>query len=249
VPLIVAPYGSQLKKTGVASDPLFRWVGAKGYRSTERMFSEIYIRARAYTSMTGRWTTVDPLWPAEPPFEYAKSCPAQNVDVTGLCPSWMLQIPVTGVAICAAWDVTQKLSDPKVTDKHKVKNCGRRQPTVEKHLRDVCDDRLPQLPVGPLRDCMIKRCANVEITCGGRSCFDEDVFGFTPGDPGTSRVGIHICPGAFKKENAGCLGKTIIHEMCHSCGEAGMPPGADIDDYCQSIADGLYGPGKKKCPD
>src|SRR5215472_9542915 len=54
------PYGAQLAKTGVGADPAFRWVGSQGYRQTGKKYSDVYVRARHYDSLGGRWTTKDP---------------------------------------------------------------------------------------------------------------------------------------------------------------------------------------------
>lgn len=80
------PYGAKLSKTGVGGDPAFTWLGSLGYRSTDRSWSEIYVRHRSYGCLTARWTTVDPKWPAEAAFPYCKCNPTTNQDPSGLCP-------------------------------------------------------------------------------------------------------------------------------------------------------------------
>ena len=55
------PYGGLLARTGVASDPSFLWVGSQGYRQTGKKYSDVYVRARHYSSDVGRWTTRDPI--------------------------------------------------------------------------------------------------------------------------------------------------------------------------------------------
>jgi hypothetical protein len=64
------PYGALLSKTGTGADPSFLWVGTPGYRYTGRSHSDYYVRARHYDSTTGRWSTVDPLWPFQPQYGY-----------------------------------------------------------------------------------------------------------------------------------------------------------------------------------
>jgi RHS repeat-associated protein len=82
------PYGSQLSKTGTASDPLFTWVGSQGYRQTGKSYSDVYVRARHYDNATGRWTTQDPFryedgWN---PFAYAQNSAVLVTDPSGrLC--------------------------------------------------------------------------------------------------------------------------------------------------------------------
>jgi YD repeat-containing protein len=53
------PYGELLAKTGTGPDPKFRWVGSWGYRHTSKRFSDVYVRARHYSSQLAQWTTVD----------------------------------------------------------------------------------------------------------------------------------------------------------------------------------------------
>jgi len=55
------PYGATLAKTGTGADPIFGWVGSQGYAGTGKAHSEVYVRARHYSSTSGRWTTKDPL--------------------------------------------------------------------------------------------------------------------------------------------------------------------------------------------
>jgi len=78
------PGGSTLAKTGSGSDPRFLWVGSHGYRTTSRVRSESYVRARHYGQGEGRWSSVDPLWPRESAYGYADGSPASNPDASGL---------------------------------------------------------------------------------------------------------------------------------------------------------------------
>ena len=55
------PYGTTLAKTGTGADPIFGWVGSQGYAQTGKKYAEQYIRARHYSSTSGRWTSKDPL--------------------------------------------------------------------------------------------------------------------------------------------------------------------------------------------
>lgn len=87
------PYGEQLAKTGAGSDPKFRWVGVHGYRQTGKEFSDLYVRARHYSSPACGWTTPDPLKTGCPasPYVYVKQNPMSHLDPTGLrteLPPW-----------------------------------------------------------------------------------------------------------------------------------------------------------------
>jgi len=58
------------------------YVGTLGYHvDSSRRY---YVRARVYDPVTGRWYTVDPLWPDESAYGYVKSAPFITVDYTGL---------------------------------------------------------------------------------------------------------------------------------------------------------------------
>lgn len=78
------PYGTQLAKTGSGSDPAFTWVGQWGYRQTSRKFSDVYVRARHYSSIQAQWVTVDPLWPSELAYVYVAGQPTIIADPAGL---------------------------------------------------------------------------------------------------------------------------------------------------------------------
>lgn len=72
-----AGYGQQVSKTGGGADPKYLWVGGWGYRQG-------YVRRRRYLPSAGSWTSVDPLWPAEPQYAYSGSRPTSSIDPSGL---------------------------------------------------------------------------------------------------------------------------------------------------------------------
>ena len=80
------PYGTQVSKTGVATDPAFRWVGTVGYRQTGANYSEVYIRSRHLSSFLGQWSTLDVEFPNSQPYQYANGSPATFVDQSGDSP-------------------------------------------------------------------------------------------------------------------------------------------------------------------
>lgn len=51
---------------------------------------------------------------------------------------------------------------------------------------------------------------------------------------------IVVCPDAFDPQRCGCLGKTLVHEMAHICGEEHPRP-YECEWY-------MYGPGTPPCP-
>ncbi len=87
------PYGELLAKTGAGVDPAFLWNGTTQSRKTGLAYSDQYNRARHYGTRQGQWTTVDPLWPGESAYGYARQNPGTLVDPEG---DW----PNTGRATC-----------------------------------------------------------------------------------------------------------------------------------------------------
>jgi len=83
------PYGATLAKTGTGADPIFGWVGSAGYAGTGKAHSEMCVRARHYSSASGRWTSKDPIgqdggdWNY---YRYAENSPVGRTDPTGLSP-------------------------------------------------------------------------------------------------------------------------------------------------------------------
>ena len=78
------PYGAQLARTGPATDPPFKWVGARGYRAVGRSFCECYVRARFYSTQLARWIASDPLWPQQTAYGYLQGNPVNSTDPSGL---------------------------------------------------------------------------------------------------------------------------------------------------------------------
>ena len=79
------PYGATLSQSGTTIS--MGWVGSKGYRATGLAHSEFYVKRRHDSDSDGRWTSVDPLWPAELSYAYCICSPTTKIDPSGLnCP-------------------------------------------------------------------------------------------------------------------------------------------------------------------
>jgi len=100
------PYGAQLAKTGTAADPAFTWVGAQGYRQTGRKYSDVYIRARHYSTALALWSTQDPMWPEEEAYIYGLNNPIINIDPSGLSPVRIGPVPPDKVGCDGANGIT-----------------------------------------------------------------------------------------------------------------------------------------------
>jgi RHS repeat-associated protein len=98
-----APYGTQVTKTGTAGDPAFKWNGIWGYRQTGAASAAAYVRARHFDITSGRWTTVDPLWPRQRAYGYVLCSPVRIADPSGLsveCAAEAAAAFVAGFILC-----------------------------------------------------------------------------------------------------------------------------------------------------
>src|SRR5258708_4602952 len=81
------PFGAVLQKTGTGPDPSFQWAGTHGYRQTRSKYSDVYIRARHYDTLNGKWATKDPIEYGNglvSLYTYANNAPIRATDPTGL---------------------------------------------------------------------------------------------------------------------------------------------------------------------
>ena len=139
------PYGALLQKTGSGSDPSFQWVGAQGYRQTGKKYSDVYIRARHYDTLNGRWTTKDPFrfagtdWNL---FRYVGNQPSSFVDPSGLQPqpvTCVLCEPVPSVE--SYFDRLEKLDKRMRDQPHAALGNDAR-----KYVKDRADEKLKLFP-------------------------------------------------------------------------------------------------------
>src|SRR5947209_7489636 len=78
-----SPYGFSNNKTGTATDPRFLWNGSSGYRTRLGAYTSVYVRARHYDAVSGRWISLDALWPEAPAFTYCSAKPTVLIDGSG----------------------------------------------------------------------------------------------------------------------------------------------------------------------
>ena len=78
------PFGAVLNASGPGADPLFRWVGAEGYRTTTLEHADYYVRARHFSTGDGQWTGLDSLWPKESAYSYVLGRTVTLADPSGL---------------------------------------------------------------------------------------------------------------------------------------------------------------------
>jgi RHS repeat-associated protein len=75
-----SPFGELKSRTGTTPTP-FQYIGTRGYYTDPN--NRIYVRARTYQPNYARWMTVDPLWPGESAYGYARGNPVRWVDLQG----------------------------------------------------------------------------------------------------------------------------------------------------------------------
>jgi RHS repeat-associated protein len=94
-----SPFGELKSRTGTTPTP-FQYIGTRGYYTDPN--NRIYVRARTYQPNYARWMTVDPLWPGESAYGYARGNPVRWGDRSGkgcLSTSHVKIIPVA----CPSW--------------------------------------------------------------------------------------------------------------------------------------------------
>jgi RHS repeat-associated protein len=76
-----SPFGELKSRTGTTPTP-FQYIGTRGYYTDPS--SRVYVRARTYQPNYARWMSVDPLWPGESAYGYARGNPVLFIDKSGL---------------------------------------------------------------------------------------------------------------------------------------------------------------------
>jgi RHS repeat-associated protein len=112
------PYGESAARTGTTTAK-FQFVGKNGYYSDNNIRK--YIRYRYLNTYSGIWFSIDPLWPAEPPYSYAENSPLNNIDIFGLMcqkPNACQDLPANLygqciIAICAGKSAYDMVNLPK----------------------------------------------------------------------------------------------------------------------------------------
>ncbi|MFM9874484.1 MAG: RHS repeat domain-containing protein [Fimbriimonadaceae bacterium] len=76
-----SPYG-QVTHTGSNVTP-FTFIGALGYFASGWSMLTSYVRARWYSSVSGQWGSVDPIWPWQKAYQYVEGKPSAWIDPSG----------------------------------------------------------------------------------------------------------------------------------------------------------------------
>jgi len=115
------PYGADLATTGTM--PMYGWAGRSArYRRTSRPHSDIYAWNRHDSTVEGRWTTVDPIWPLERAFTYVDSRPTTRHDRTGRSVTFSSACPPSVKAMVNEW--CRRIATPYSDDlRYRVQDC------------------------------------------------------------------------------------------------------------------------------
>lgn len=113
------PYGEVASRTGSNSTP-FTFCGIWGYFKdlVDRL---LYVRARFLEPNLGRWLTVDPLWPKEPAYTYAKSTPTVRIDPSGVIP--VIPVCVGACVLCGPCLIDMLIVCPPNMEAEKWAKC------------------------------------------------------------------------------------------------------------------------------
>lgn len=78
------PHGEVISRTGNTDTP-FQHGGIYG-AYTDQAGKQEYVKRRQFRPPLGRWLTVDPNWPDQPPYAYCNNSPADTIDPDGSAP-------------------------------------------------------------------------------------------------------------------------------------------------------------------
>jgi RHS repeat-associated protein len=239
-----SPYGRVI--TGVSGAAL-NWLGVTGYYPSGRVQASFYVRARHFCAESGRWNSVDRLWPKQQPYRYSNANPVTYVD-----PSGLYAIDYGSCNTCASqnpfWQgLSGRISQymqmfcKKWKERGGGHNCILRCAYIHNVSLDVeCLDKLCSWgSVDPRITCRYCDPTKILLKCPkGSYCRHDDTRvppcaqakceaggeGGTPGD-------INICCGIdseLVRKRCCCLGHvtlncddlqaTLYHEILHSCG-------------------------------
>ena len=87
------PFGEVRTQVGTNPSP-WGFCGVWGY--LQDAAARLYVRARYLRTDVGRWLTVDPFWPGEPAYGYARNAPTKKVDPSGLAITFPIWGPIAG---------------------------------------------------------------------------------------------------------------------------------------------------------
>src|SRR5579862_1769711 len=84
------PYGEPRSEAGSNSSP-WNFAGFLGY--FRDIASLLYVRARQLALAHGLWSEVDPIWPLDHPYSYARNNPTTHTDPSGQMPGCQGLLP------------------------------------------------------------------------------------------------------------------------------------------------------------
>ena len=221
-----------------------RYGGTRGYYSDT--YSRPHVGARELRTIQGRWMQVDPIWPPEPAYVYAKCSPVSYSDPDGLSPGIRFTNCPPQVV---GWfnKLCKKLKGLSPADQAAVNNCIAFEsrgdcPSLSSSqwqcLRNYCDGgdvmchwgQIPEHP-GNAGYCT-RRTAATELL-GGMPFIDISLT-LQPSNIGLSYFNDLIVIVDTHPLNFTWSGTVFLHEMGHAC-NVWHGPGRPVDWQCNDI--------------
>lgn len=185
-----SPFGELKSRTGTTPTP-FQYIGTRGYYTNPS--NRVYVRARTYQSSYARWMTVDPLWPGESAYGYARNNPVRwgdpsgNFVFEGCTPREETALRGALALVCSRcrkFDACTCLNCPRI-----IVDC----------CATICHN--PHFPI---------QCGGDPVACSRRAC--------AAGQPRK----IIVCPPIWTPD-CDHLHCVLAHELIHTCGQKGHP--------------------------
>lgn len=215
------PYGEVQSHGGSSTTP-FTFLGTLGYFVD--FLNQLYVRARHLRVELTRWVTVDPQWPRQASYSYARSSPTVVTDSTGSVPQWLsnackfvLFSAPAGIAVGGGIWLWHRLHDKPAPPK--------RSSGPERLCEIICSD----LICAGLQGVANQICAAACVKAGG--CHD-----LYSGDP--VWVIAHTCTAASSSE-AQC--DDCCEQACLHAGKRGTSRYGRCYNVCQLGSQGCCG--------
>jgi RHS repeat-associated protein len=229
------PYGSELATTGAPMK--FGWVGSEGYRGTGLPHSDCYVWKRHNSTVEGRWTTVDPLWPQELAYGYAFSNSTTVIDPSGLAGCLRPRCNTSNPCLSGS-------GHPGPGHDGETFCCNGKAVTC---VNLTIPGRSNPFPPSGLQGCvqLHENYHQTHLDCVGRPDF------YSPKSPCQECVAYGIALNCYKKVSCStgsspsakyCLSEkwrlicVACSELKSNCASCGTPPDPDALNFCNSIS-------------
>ncbi|ARU41493.1 hypothetical protein CCB80_10250 [Armatimonadetes bacterium Uphvl-Ar1] len=211
------PYG-QVTHVGTSVTP-FTFIGALGYFATGWSHLTSYVRARWYSSVSGSWGSVDPIWPMEPAYGYVNGNPAMKADPSGFMavvaglalgigigitlPAWLIAILIGATLAVVVWLLLHAINLLRSL------LCK----AIRKRMKDTCGDDTPGRASDVCGDCTWgDSCSSLMYKAAAWSaCANLRMLEMMLCYPASSRSATHV--GEWLNATAGAINCELIFLM------------------------------------